>query len=195
MYCLRELEREHERKEGSWDKKLPHWGQESSTARQWNRELSPRGRSFRCIHQLMALGDCSLRMRRIWDGWHLPVYSSWVQSLPSWSNHLHWDPGMQFWVSVITYVKPPSLPLLGHLSAVTNTDFDITCEKRGQGRTYRSQNKLQTLLESGNLLSSIFPQYKEFFPLSSCIIKSWGQSLAPHKSAFLECPWNFTHSS
>lgn len=96
---------------------------------------------------------------------------------------------------VITYVKPPSLPLLGHLSAVTNTDFNITCEKRGQGRTYRSQNKLQTLLESGNLLSSIFPQYKEFFPLSSCIIKSWGQSLGPHKSAFLECPWNFTHSS
>lgn len=33
-------------------------------------------------------------------------------------------------------------------------------------------------LESGNLLSYLFLQYEEFFPLSSSIIKSWGQNLS-----------------
>lgn len=48
----------------------------------------------------------------------------------SWSNHLHCDPGTQFLVLVIIYVKTPSLPLLGDLSAETNIDFNITCEKK-----------------------------------------------------------------
>lgn len=92
------------------------------------------------------------------------------------SSHVHWDLGTRFWVSVIICITPT---LLGDLSLETNT------EKWGEGRTYGSQNKLQTL----------FPQYKEFLPICLYIVKSWGQNLAPHESPFLECPWNFTHSS
>lgn len=159
---------------GSLDKKLPHWGQESSTARQWGSDLLPWGHGFKFVHQWIVLGGCSPRLRGTWNGQHLSLCSGWVQllyleilELSSGFHHL--CKSLPFFCCWVICLQRPTQILM----------LPVRRGNKEEHTDLRTNSRLLIYsLESGNLLSYLFLQYEEFFPLSSSIIKSWGQNLS-----------------